>query len=128
MRTIKFKLYWQHEDTGYINTSIIELKHVDGEIRFNQPANNRRFVFAVCQFTGLLDIDGIEIYEGDIVQPLSPRGVPLIHTWEVFYDDKYCIYSLRYIEDDSVNTMPLVGIVKEHKVIGNIYDDRKDDK
>lgn len=73
----------------------------------NEPQN-----IELMQFTGLLDKNGKEIYEGDIMQHTDPFDIPFIINWNdeqaafVFNDDG-CGYSLND---------------KSFSVIGNIFE------
>lgn len=61
MRTIKFQVYYQHEDTGIITSKKIELG------QFIPELGKRWYVIGKYQFTGLQDKNGKDIYEGHIV-------------------------------------------------------------
>lgn len=61
MRELKFRIFYQHDETGQITLSYMLLGQPI-------PALGERWaVINKCQFTGLLDKNGREIYEGDIV-------------------------------------------------------------
>lgn len=79
--------------------------------------------FPVMQFTGLLDVDGMEIYEGDIVEVKSDGEFVFNH--EVKWIDSHGCYVIDAIHgyEHVHTTMPwAMGMMYySYKVIGNIY-------
>ena len=119
MREIKFRgkrldngewVYGDLEYSRYNNTTRIHVYDEDGLYDRQEKVNRA----TIGQFTGLLDKDGKEIYEGDIVRYLEANNE--IATKEVYFID--CAFS------------PLTEIIwmgdAECEVIGNIHEQGKE--
>lgn len=86
----------------------------------------------ICQFTGLIDEYGTEVYEGDIViMEGEPENKRIVAYYEEAFNiatvDEYCRllsgahpYFNDYAHMNCLNTWSNTGLVR---VIGNIYDD-----
>jgi uncharacterized phage protein (TIGR01671 family) len=87
----------------------------------------------VCQFIGLKDKNGVEIYEGDIVEGGSPYFTSRVLGVVRYYGLSFCFegitretqYELSGNTDDAywryTVTDPLIKQLDEIEVIGNIY-------
>ena len=104
------------ECSHYYETAIID----DGEVAEVHP-------HTVGQFTGLLDKNGVKVFEGDLVSfyldwidKYAPEGNEIEQdTDEVFWDGKNCKFSLKQSEDYHLE--PRV-FMRNYMVIGNIHE------
>ena len=72
----------------------------------------------VMQSTGMLDCDGKEIYENDIVQTVSKDGVRL-SKFQIIWSESRCRFMKRR-EDESYYDLETSQLLL--KIIGNIYE------
>lgn len=111
MRDIKFRA-WDKKLKKYINLEKIVIEPLDGIVietaGFDMIGNNDDAVLE--QYTGLKDFNGIEIYEGDILQDVDDSTIVGV----VEYDEAYGEYSCG---DDSLYEATRCCVV-----IGNIHE------
>lgn len=125
MRTIKFK--GKSLEDGEWNYG--DLSHVaDLTLVKNNLCRDKRLIFAfavapdtVGQYTGFLDKDGKEVYEGDILRYNNS-------TFAVEWSENLGAFTLRAIrEKGKCDDIPLGVILKYIRfiIIGNIHDKQK---
>ena len=139
MRTIKFRgkfvyanadgsLIWVYGSLFQTDTlrnvgkaKIFKTDTYDGVI-----ANNEVILGTVGQFTGIVDRNGVEIYEGDIIQTYDSKGKPILH--EVYYLENEARFATKLIGYENLNEGSLSQKwINElgFEVIGNIFDNRE---
>lgn len=85
----------------------------------------------IMQSTGLLDKNGVEIYEGDIVKRtyLFNGAYGETHTGEVVYDKEYAQYVIskpnKFIEPQTEALRNVLSDKSTYEVIGNVYENKK---
>lgn len=112
MRKIKFRL-WDVEEKCFMNHS-----HVI-EIRVLALENNGEGRFIFQQWTGLLDRQGREIYEGDILHIKTKKGYEHIGNIGVIR-----MSHTAYVVGTSTGEY-LVVYCDELEVIGNIFENHE---
>ena len=139
MRTIKFRgkfvyanadgsLIWVYGSLFQTDTlrnvgkaKIFKTVTYDGTID-----NNEVILGTVGQFTGIVDRNGVEIYEGDIIQTYDSKGKPILH--EVYYLENEARFATKLIGYENLNEGSLSQKwINElgFEVIGNIFDNRE---
>lgn len=77
----------------------------------------------IMQYTGLKDIKGVEIYEGDIVRyRLDGRGYKFINLKVKYLDQSAGFYLTESCGDRLVSVISMLNANVSCEIIGNIYE------
>ena len=115
-RIIKFRV-WDIEYKKWANDSLC---FAIG--RLSESANEKGYILS--QFTGLYDVNGKEIFEGDILEYENEKIVvesPRWYSCDAFTE--YGYHNLGSFQDDYSNEQETSRIIRGGQVIGNIYED-----
>lgn len=123
-REIKFRV-WNENDVKMINWNQLRIEKDEREHRlsivvFDGCVGDHYDHFPIMQYTGLKDMNGKEIYEGDIVYQEFNDPRPLEHGG--FTGVVKMLEGCWVIDNQSSNAEQLWSELNENEVMGNIYE------
>lgn len=118
MREIKFRAWDKENETMVYPKGIL----FDGRVVFFSCGALEPFEgYELMQYTGLKDKNGMEVYEGDIINICTEGGCNPAKVIFDNEDQKGCFCVIGYLGD--LRTYPIKDFVDcEIEVIGNIYE------
>lgn len=124
MRIIKFRAWTKDYDDNWVMDYELPVACTPGYRLNGLLKDSKSQIF--MQFTGLLDKNGKEIFEGDIVKWENDYsdGVATV-IWANEEDSPYPAFDLEPRVDEELNSFNALHFEGEIWVIGNIYEDKE---
>lgn len=106
------------------NISGLNIFEIHEYLQLHEISNVNHLIFP--QYIGSLDVNGREIYEGDIVRYITPEDGPSQFLYKICfgkYTNYFFDYDLGFYGIDTHDTITRLGNSnKEFEVVGNVYE------
>ena len=127
MREIKFRAWVSDLGAKHLRRMVRVNTLSEYQVCFHEQVMGeycqRRGDVILMQYTGLKDKNGIEIYEGDIVNvTMNYADTTLPHMGEIVYDEEFGAFATKNL---SGKTLLHNHCLHTLKIIGNIYQNKE---
>lgn len=122
MREFKFKYFFEQD--GKIRSKIYNLVELAGGCMLDDLSALTWNIISKCQYTGLKDKNGVEIYEGDLLKPFYDNG----EIYEVIWHEESSSFRVAtYLDNCHGGTFAELFFMDDineecNEIIGNIYE------
>ena len=127
MREIKFRGYTTDEmfaNQWLYGFGVMDIDYVNGTKEYYLFTTHGTYEVvpeSIGQFTGLTDVNGVEIYEGDIVKLVNLHEGFNGKTAKIHWNEKIPGYFYTYINEEEKYSLTK-GAANHMEVIGNIHE------